>query len=216
MKGFSIDAVKEKRICGLWNWGGGTGLHAEHFLENESECIAEFIFCDLSKDMLMVAKKRLEKYKKKIVYINDSAENFKIHQKVDCIYISGAMHHFENPQKAIRNCYRHLAADGILIICEPVITNPYAWPRVLLKPEEYGQFRVTPHHILQWLKEGNYTVLDKKWMHYKSRCFIFHFLLKLEKLSFMNWSAVMFAVVARRSVSECSRSCSNERKETKR
>lgn len=198
IEGFFCKYCRRKNNLRILEMGGGTGLHAEHFLEKESGRIAEFIFCDLSEDMLKIAEKRLRKYKKKIKFAACGAENFQYDKRLDCIYISGAMHHFEDPVKAIQNCYKHLADDGILILCEPVITNPYAWPRVIFKPEEYGQFAVTPRHILSWLDDNQFQVLDKKWMHYKSNHKFFRFLLKLEKVSFLNWSAVMFAAAARK------------------
>ncbi len=160
------------------------------------------MFCDLSEDMLAVAKKRLQKYEGKVSFIQSSAEEFRLPRKVDCIYISGAMHHFENPAKAVRNCYRHLLEGGVLIVCEPVVTNPYAWPRVLFMPEEHGQFWVTPGHIVKWMGVSRFAVLEKKWMHYKSSCRLFRFLLRLEKAPFMNWSAVMFAAAARKGTAE--------------
>lgn len=148
--------------------------------------------------MLKIAKRRLEKYKKKVIFIHSAAELFELQYPVDCIYISGAMHHFEDPVKAIQNCYHNLAENGVLIICEPIITNPYAFIRVIFMQEEYGQFKVTPRNIIKWLENNNYRILDKKWMHYKSNCKLFRFLLKLERIPFMNWSAVMFAVIARK------------------
>ncbi|MDE7311628.1 MAG: class I SAM-dependent methyltransferase [Eubacterium sp.] len=190
--------LKKKNNIRILEVEGGTGLHAEHFLRKEYLNIEQFILLDLSKDMLKVAKKRLKKYKKKVVFLQSPAEVFRLLQPVDCIYISGAMHHFEDPLKAIQNCYDNLTENGVLTICEPVITNPYAWPRVIFMPEEYGQFTVTPHNIVKWLEDNQYEVLEKKWMHYKSNSKFFRFILKLEGIAFMNWSAVMFAVAAKK------------------
>lgn len=148
--------------------------------------------------ILEVAKRRLEKYKDKVEFICASAENYKIEDLVDCIYISGAMHHFQSPIEAIKNCRDALDREGILIICEPVITNPYAWPRVILRPEEYGQFKVTPHNVHKWLKSNKFTVLETKYLHYRSNSPFFRFIMGLEKYSCLNWCAVMFVVVAKK------------------
>lgn len=173
-------------------------MHAEHFLEKESEYVNQFIFSDLSEDMLKVAQRRLLKYGEKVHFICSPGETFKLNQKVDCIYVSGAMHHFEEPEKVIENCYRYLSEHGILIICEPVITNPYAWPRVIFKPEEYGQFHVTSKNVSKWLEKQRYKVVERKWLHYRSNYKVFRFLMNLEKITWMNWSAVMFVVVGRK------------------
>ena len=188
----------KKNGLSVLDLGGGTGLHAEHFLEKESEYVNQFIFSDLSEDMLKVAQRRLLKYGEKVHFICSPGETFKLKQKVDCIYVSGAMHHFEDPEKVIENCYRYLSEHGILIICEPVITNLYAWPRVIFKPEEYGQFHVTSKNVSKWLEKQRYKVVEKKWLHYRSNYKVFRFLMNLEKITWMNWSAVMFVVVGRK------------------
>lgn len=178
--------------------GGGTGLHAEHFLKKENKHIDHFVLSDLSEEMLEIAQGRLSKYEEKIEFMCGPGEELRLDQKVDCIYVSGAMHHFEDPVKVIGNCYRYLVDQGIMIICEPVITNPYAWPRVIFKPEEYGQFNITSKNVSKWLEKQKFAILEKKWLHYRSNHKIFRFLMNLEKITWMNWSAVMFVVVGRK------------------
>ena len=101
-------------------------MHAGHFLDKEDACIGDFIFSDLSEDMLKVAKDRMRRHEDKVKFMSGAAETFRLDEKVDCIYISGAMRHFAAPIQAIRNCRKWLTQQGIIIICEPVITNPYA------------------------------------------------------------------------------------------
>lgn len=118
--------------------GGETGLHAKHFMDKENARVEDFVLSDLSEDMLKVAKKRMSKYKDKVKFMGGAAETFQLDDQVDCIYMSGTMHHFTNPNQAIQNCRKWLSKSGIIIICEPVVTNPYAWPRVIFKSEEWG------------------------------------------------------------------------------
>lgn len=183
--------------------GGGTGLHAEHFLQREWKRIQSFVFSDLSHEMLKVARKRLNRYDSKIEFVHSAAETVDISEKMDCIYISGAMHHFENPERAIQNSNGILIqGGGILIICEPVITNPYALIRVVFQKEEYGQFRVTSRNVKKWLEKAGFHVLDERYLHYRSNNKCFRWLLKLENMKVFNWSAVMFCIVARKNCTE--------------
>ncbi len=200
---FFENYVYNKKRLRVMELGGGTGLHAEHFLRNEWKRIQSFVFSDLSREMLKVARKRLNKYDPKIEFIQSPAETVNISEKMDCIYISGAMHHFENPEGAIENSSNILAPGrGIMIVCEPVITNPYALIRVVFQREEYGQFRVTSKNVKTWLKKAGYNVLDERYLHYRSNSNFFRWLLKLEKIKVFNWSAVMFCIVARKNCEE--------------
>lgn len=148
--------------------------------------------------MINVAKNRLKEYGDKVEYICTSAEEFKVESLADCVYISGAMHHFQSPVEVIKNCKKVLKKNGIFIICEPVITNPYAWPRVIFKPEEYGQFRVTSHNVQKWLMDSKYEILETKYLHYRSSSKFLSFITGFEKYPWLNWAAVMFIIAARR------------------
>ena len=57
---------------------------------------------------------------------------------------------------------------------------------------------VIPKNIQKWLVANGYEIMEKKYLHYRSNNKPFRFVLKLEKFPIMNWSAVMFAVVARK------------------
>ncbi len=142
----------------------------------------------------------MSKHKDKVKFMSGAAENFRLDEQVDCIYMSGTMHHFTAPKQAIKNCKTWLSGQGIIIICEPIITNPYAWYRVIFKSEEWGQFVVTPRNIQNWLVANGYEIIEKRYLHYRSNNKCFRFLLELEKYPIMNWSAVMFAVVARKVI----------------
>lgn len=195
--------TNNKKQLKVMELGGGTGIHAEHFLQSEWKRIQSFIFSDLSREMLKVAIKRLNKYDLKIEFVNSAAETVDISEKVDCIYISGAMHHFENPERAIQNSSKKLLqGGGIIIICEPVITNPYALIRVVFQKEEYGQFRVTSRNVKKWLNKSGFQVLDERYLHYRSNSKCFRWLLKLENVKVFNWAAVMFCIVARKNCEE--------------
>ena len=192
---FERYASDKKNLC-VMELGGGTGIHAKHFLEKEADRVEKFIFSDLSQDMLSVAKKRLAEFAPKVRFLCSDAESYNLEQKLDCIYISGAMHHFANPSKAIENCREHLNPGGILVVCEPVFTNPYALPKIIFSKEEYGQFKVTSGNVKRWLLDSGFCILDERYLHYRSNHKCFRWLLNLENVKILNWTAVMFCIVA--------------------
>lgn len=81
--------------------GGGTGIHAFHFLQSYSKSIASFTINDLSEKMLKVAKKRLVPFKNLITYHCGATEEIATNKTYNGIFISGSMHHFSDPETAI-------------------------------------------------------------------------------------------------------------------
>ena len=148
---FERYASDKKNLC-VMELGGGTGIHAKHFLEKEADRVEKFIFSDLSQDMLSVAKKRLAEFAPKV---------------------------------------RFLCSDA-----EPVFTNPYALPKIIFSKEEYGQFKVTSGNVKRWLLDSGFCILDERYLHYRSNHKCFRWLLNLENVKILNWTAVMFCIVA--------------------
>src|SRR5437868_6299382 len=76
--------------------GGGTGIHAEHFLATLGRQVRSFVLSDLSPNMLDQARGRLARFDN-IEFLASPAEQLATEREFDGIYVSGAMHHFANP-----------------------------------------------------------------------------------------------------------------------
>ena len=181
-------------IC---EFGAGTGIHANYILQMHSHQIAKYYFVDLSEHMINIAKKTLQKFDPITEFFVREAEIYepKIHD-VDFLFCNGAMHHFQSPCQAINTFNKYLKPDGVLVICEPQITCPYAFPRVIFQPIEYGQFRVRPHTVMQWLQQNGFTIIGSRYLHYRSNSKLFRFVVNFEKIKFLNFMSVMFLIAA--------------------
>lgn len=179
--------------------GGGTGLHAEKFLNKYINRIELFVLSDLSAEMLNQAKKRLDGYGSKVQFAEGAGENFKYKNvKFDAIYISGAMHHFSDYNASIKNAKSNLKDDGIIVVCEPIIQNPYSWLKVIFMKEEWGQFKVTRRNVCRSLTANGYEIIGNRVLHYRSNNAKFRFIQKAGRFKILDWLAVMFLITARK------------------
>lgn len=184
--------------CKIAELGGGTGIHAAYFLEKYHNEIEKFIFSDISSGMLEQAKEKLCQYGDLVEYIVSSAEEIDLNgKKVDAIYISGAMHHFGDKDLVIRQVRKSLKQDGIVVICEPIISNPYNFIRAVINKEEWGQFTTQHNTIIKILKRNGLTIIENEILHYRSNNKKFSFIIGMEKYKAFNWLGVMFLLVAK-------------------
>jgi ubiquinone/menaquinone biosynthesis C-methylase UbiE len=184
----------------LMEIGAGSGIHAQHVLRRLGPRIRNFVLSDLSAEMLDLAKNRIGD-DKKVQYFASPAESITLDRKFDGIYISGSMHHFSDYRQSIRALRSQLNRDGILVICEPNVWNPINLVKALKDYSlEVGQFSVTKANITRTLEEEGFEVLSQRVLHFRSgnrtaeRLFPYK---ELEKLSVLNFLAIMFLVVAR-------------------
>ena len=87
--------------------GGGTGIHAFHFLSGLKDRVRSFVLSDLSPAMLEQAKGRLSAHAN-VDYLVSPGESLATERKFDGIYVSGAMHHFASPAKSISAKCAHI------------------------------------------------------------------------------------------------------------
>jgi len=194
-----------RNSSGKWDFmelGGGTGIHAYHFLASHRDKIRKFVFTDLSERMIERAKTRLQKFSDIVEYIVMPGECFATDSMFDGIYISGAMHHFSDPCRALKEIRKHLKPGGSAVICEPVVWNPVNFVRALIKKEDWGQFYVTRRNIRRFLKEFGYNIVIDRVLHFKtdnpilSR--LWHYKV-FERIELMSPLAVMFLFCATRN-----------------
>ena len=181
--------------------GAGTGIHAFHLLKDKRLPISKFVLSDLSPDMLAQAKLRLEAFPQ-VEYVCSPAEQLNVKQTFDGIYVSGAMHHFSDPRAAIADAHNHLEADGMLVICEPIVWNPLNFIQAVIRREEWGQFNVTRRNVRRFVKEAGYRILGDRVLHWNGGSSLSERLwpaVTLEKASALNVLAIMFLISAVKS-----------------
>ena len=175
--------------------GAGTGIHANFFLTHFAERIARYLLVDLSLEMLKQAEERLAQFGNLVDYLVSPAENLQTQERFDGIFMSGAMHHFSDPYQALIGFKEHLNDHGLLVICEPIITNPYNFVNAISTGTDWGQFHVTRTNIRSYLNTLGYQVVEDRVLHYKTDNALISTLLphhKLEKIRLFDSQAIMF------------------------
>lgn len=148
--------------------GGGTGVHARHFLQKFEDKIGKFVLIDLSREMVEIAKPRLTKYSHLVDYYIAPAEKIDIDQMFDGIYISGALHHFASPFEALKRAKKLLRPGGVFVVCEPVVWNPVNFIKAI-NSNEFGQFTSARRGCIRsHLKTLDFTILSDRVLHYRS------------------------------------------------
>lgn len=181
--------------------GAGTGIHAFHLLKEPRLHISRLVLTDLSTEMLAQAKVRLKAFPQ-VEYVCSAAEQLNVKQTFDGIYVSGAMHHFSSPRTAIVDTHKHLDADGMLVICEPIVWNPLNFIKAAIRREEWGQFSVTRRNVRRILLETGYRILGDRVLHWNGGSSLSERLWPaetLEKVSAMDVLAIMFLISAVKS-----------------
>jgi ubiquinone/menaquinone biosynthesis C-methylase UbiE len=188
--------------------GAGTGIHAERLLHEYGPRIRTFTVSDISSDMLEQARTRLDGRYPQVRFLVSPAEQIATAEKFDGIYVSGAMHHFAAPEKAIAGFKARLLPRGMLVICEPIVWNPVNLVRAALKRVEWGQFNVTRGNIRRCLEREGYEIEVDRVLHWKGGSSLSDTLwpyAKLEKITALDTMAIMFLMAAseRDSTNEC-------------
>jgi len=134
--------------------GVGTGIHAEYLFNN---CHKNFIFygVDLSKEMLLQTRKKLGNKKNIKLRIMDG-ENLKFKDNsFDKVYISGSLHHYNNPEKGISEILRVLKKGGKFCIMEPNYIFPTNLYSAHFIKEEKNMKLMKRKNFLRWLSKKN-------------------------------------------------------------
>jgi len=123
--------------------GCGTGYFTESIIQK-----ADHIFVtDLSEELLVSAKKRLQNNDKIIIQKENAMSTSFSSNKFNTVFMANLIHVIENPLKVLQECYRILKEDGLLIIAS--FTNQGMKPLEIIK---LG-FR----YIKVWGKPPQYT-----------------------------------------------------------
>ncbi|MBI5261250.1 MAG: class I SAM-dependent methyltransferase [Bradyrhizobium sp.] len=177
--------------------GGGTGIHAFHFLETNAHRNIRYTLSDISPRMLEKAKIRLGKFD--VEYVVSAAENIATDKTFDAIFCSGAMHHFEDARASIESIRDHLNPGGVVVVCEPIVWNPVNFFKAAKDPLEWSQFTVTRSNVARMLEENGLTIKVNRVLHWRAgaefarRLWPFE---KLEDYTFLNMAAVMYLLAA--------------------
>ncbi len=125
--------------CRLLEVGTGTGIHARYIMDNFKN--VEYVGVDLSRGMLLEAKKRLPGCR---TLLAGDGENLPFKAgSFDSAYISGSLHHFGDPKKGLYELARVVKQGGNLLIMEPYWLFPTNLLAALTNKAERGIFNIT-------------------------------------------------------------------------
>jgi SAM-dependent methyltransferase len=177
--------------------GGGTGIHARHFLEANRHRNLHYTLSDISPQMLEKAKGRLGRFD--VDYLVSAAENIATNKAFDAIYCSGAMHHFENVQWSIDSIRDHLKPGGVVVICEPIVWNPVNFVLAARDRLEWGQFTATRSRVARMLKKSGLNLAVDRVLHWRGGSDLARSLWpyqRLESYTLLDVGAVMYLLAA--------------------
>jgi ubiquinone/menaquinone biosynthesis C-methylase UbiE len=189
----------QTKTYSLLEIGAGTGIHANYVLTHFADRIGRYMLTDLSLEMLQQAQERLSEFKSRVEYLVTPAEHLQTQERFDAIFMSGAMHHFSNPYLSLVGFKEHLTDDGILVVCEPIISNPYNFINAISTGTDWGQFHVTRSNIRRYLQGLDYEIFEDRVLHYKTNNRFIRTLLphgKLEQVKLFDSQAIMFLLAA--------------------
>ena len=146
--------------------GGGTGIHAHHFIEANRHRNLRYTLSDLSPLMLEQARVRLRGFD--VDYFASAAENIATNRKFDAIFCSGAMHHFENVWQSIESMRDHLNPRGVVVVCEPIVWNPVNFVKAAKDRLEWSQFTATRSNVARMLRESGLSLTTNRVLHWRA------------------------------------------------
>ena len=177
--------------------GGGTGIHARHFLEANTHRFIDYTLSDISPRMLENARTRLSNFK--VDYLVSTAEDIATDKAFDAIFCSGAMHHFEDARRSIESMRDHLKPGGVIVICEPIVWNPVNFVLAARDRLEWSQFTATRSRIARMLQQSGLDVKVNRVLHWRAGPEFVRRLwpyAKLEAYSVLDPAAVMYLLAA--------------------
>jgi ubiquinone/menaquinone biosynthesis C-methylase UbiE len=177
--------------------GGGTGIHAFHFLEANAHRDINYTLSDISPKMLEKAKIRLAKFN--VDYLVSAGENIATDGTFDAIFCSGAMHHFEDARASIESMRDHLKPGGAVVVCEPIVWNPVNFVLAARDRLEWSQFTATRSRVARMLRESGLNMKVNRALHWRAGSEFVRNLWPYEKLedyAFLDTTAVMYLLAA--------------------
>jgi ABC-2 type transport system ATP-binding protein len=102
---------RERDLGELVEFGCGTGYFTKAIAQNARRVLAT----DLSDEMLGAAKANLEEYANVAIEKADCEGALYPPESFDAVLMANVLHVIENPEKALRECFRILKQGGLLI-----------------------------------------------------------------------------------------------------
>jgi SAM-dependent methyltransferase len=192
-----FDTLPSLERYDIMELGGGTGIHAFHFLEANAHRDMTYTLSDISPKMIEKAKIRLAKFK--VDYLVSAGENIATDRRFDAIFCSGAMHHFEDARASIESVRDHLKPGGAVVVCEPIVWNPVNFILAAKDRLEWSQFTATRSNVARMLRESGLDLKVNRALHWRAGPEFVRNLWPYEKLEaypLLDTAAVMYLLAA--------------------
>ncbi|WP_424357755.1 class I SAM-dependent methyltransferase [Methanocella sp. MCL-LM] len=142
-----LDLDRQPRDVNILEIGTGTGIHAAYLIGKYPEI--SYTGVDISQGMLNVAQRKLGREAVRLVSGDGHRLPFKSFS-FDAVFISGSLHHFNNPCAGICEAFRVLKNHGKLAIMEPNWLFPTNLLPAIANKQERGIMKMTPGNFIRW------------------------------------------------------------------
>jgi ubiquinone/menaquinone biosynthesis C-methylase UbiE len=129
--------------------GSGTGIHAAYLLRKNKNDF-RLVCSDLSIHMIFEAQKRIGKEERIRFLILEGERLLFPDECFDKVFVSGALHHFFDPQKGVSEFLRVLKRNGRLCVMEPNYFFPTNFFGTWTRIEERGIKNMTRKKLSEW------------------------------------------------------------------
>jgi ubiquinone/menaquinone biosynthesis C-methylase UbiE len=150
-----IKTLKKINASKILEIGAGSGLMT-YFLSNKFE--GEIVALDLSKEMLELAKKRINNNNVTYVVGDGVNPDFPL-EYFDAIIGVDIIHHLDDPRQAMKNWKKLVKTDGKMVFLETNVYNPINLRNIGVE-HEVRSFLNTDKNLKIWAKDAGWEIVD--------------------------------------------------------
>ena len=166
-KNISEKLSKEKKLGEVMEFGCGTGYFTKIIAKNAEHIITT----DVSEEMLEVAKRELKDYRNISFQIADCKTTNFPDKKFDTVLMVNLLHVIKNPTQALKESYRILKPEGLLIAVDltgygmkkfEMLKLGFRYLRKIGKPPKADKSNLSPDDLESLAEKAGFKVEENE------------------------------------------------------